>query len=227
MEHEYYLPKDDPGKVLWLQNFGLKLPTYATTLGISSGILTSVSNDATYYGLVIGLLGPFKEYGKAIIAYKDALRDGSPTAIGDFPSPPAIPAFTAVPAGVFIRLRDLVKTIKAHPNYTSTIGTDLGIIGTEINPDFATIKPHPKVSLKNSHAYLQWAHEHTDAADIKADYGDGAGFVTVGRILKAHSLDPHLPAAGTGKVYKYIIRYVVSDEEVGFWSDEISITVTG
>ena len=46
MKHEYYLPKDDSGKALWLHNFWLKLVTYAAALGITPAQLASVQADS-------------------------------------------------------------------------------------------------------------------------------------------------------------------------------------
>ncbi|MES2622698.1 MAG: hypothetical protein V4615_17750 [Bacteroidota bacterium] len=169
----------------------------------------------------------FKDYFQTLTTYKNELRDGSDAPIGGFPAPPAVAAIAPVLAGVFKRNTELVRTIKAHPAYTETMGQNLGIIGAEIDPDFGTIQPEPKTSLKNAHAYLRWSHEHTEAADVYADYGDGAGFVLAGRISSTHYLDPHLPAAGVSKVYKYKLRYVVNDEQVGVESNPVSITVTG
>jgi hypothetical protein len=227
MEHNYYLPPTDLGKVSWLGEFSFKLPSYATILGIPTGTVTSVQDDNDYFAQVTGVVVGVKDYLKTVVAYRDALRDGSAVSIGTLPLFPTLTPSTAVTAGIFDRITLLVKNIKSNPNYTTAIGQDLGIIGTEIDPSFGTIKPALQVRLKDLHAYLSWKHEHTKATDIQADYGDGAGFVSVGRILSTHYLDAHLPAAGQTKIFKFKIRYVVDDEQVGVWSDEVSITVTG
>ena len=227
MKHQYYLPDDDAGKVLWINAFAEKVDVYAATLGIAAGTVTAVQNDAEYFSNVVTTLSGFRDYFQAITAYKNALRDGSPTPIGGFPVPPVAPTATAVTAGIFKRMADLVQTIKSNPAYNQTIGEAMGIIGAEINPDFDTIQPQPKVSLKNGKAYVKWKREHTDAVDVYADHGDAAGFTLVARILKTSYLDPQLPAAGQTKIYKYKLRYVVNDAQVGVESDPVSITVTG
>ncbi len=227
MKHEYYLPKDDSGKALWLHNFWLKLVTYAAALGITPAQLASVQADSDYFSEVVLALTTFVEYFKTLTTYKNTLRDGSEVPIGGFPTPPALPTNPAVAAGVFDRTTELVRNLKSNPALTQAMAEDLGIIGAEIDPDFDTIKPEPKVVLKNSHAYVKWPRKHTDAADVYADHGDGAGFTLQGRIMKAHYLDPTMPPAGQSKVYWYKIRYVVNDEVVGEESDPVSETVTG
>ncbi len=227
MKHQYYLPKDDLGKAEWITTFASALATYAVALSVSPAAVASIAADADFFAKVILALPQFKDYVQTLTAYKNALRDGSPVDIGNFPTPPSTPAMPAVAAGIFNRVTLLVQNIKSNPAYTEAIGKALGIIGAEIPNDTSGIKPQPKVSLKNGHAYVQWHHEHTDAADLFADYGDGAGFIMVGRILTAHYLDPHTPAAGVSKVYQFKLRYVVGDEEVGVISDAVSVTVTG
>ncbi len=227
MEHKYYLPRTDTGKVIWLVTFANALGIYATALGLTPGQVAAVLADAGYFAEVIPLLAAFKDYLKTIATYKDQLCNGSPTPIGGFPTAPATPISTAVTAGIFARTTELVRHIKSNPAYNQTMGEALGIIGEEINPDFDTIQPQPKVAHKNGHAYVKWTHQGTEAADVYADNDDGGGFKLVARITTTHYLDPHLPAAGSSKIYKYKLRYVVNDEQVGEESAPVSITVTG
>ena len=228
MQHQNYLPDSDSGKVLWFQNFRIALAANATTLGITTAQVDSVNADFLFFAYLVAQIVTVKEYVKTFASYKDAIRDGSTAPGGDIPAPPNFTgAPTPVEPGVFGRVAVLVKSIKNNANYNETIGNALGIIGTAINTDTATIKPVLKATIKNSHAYISWTHQHTKAAELKVDLGDSAGYVLVGRINTVHYLDPHLPPMGQSKVYKYILQYVVDEQLVGFPSDPISITVTG
>jgi hypothetical protein len=228
MEHKYFLPKDDPGKAKWLNTFAKELLTYAPALGFDTSVTDAVSADAAFFSFVMGLLTPFSTYQEGLVGYKNALRDGSDASIGDLPAPPAIGAHTAVSAGIFKRATALVQIIKSNSAYNEgTMGKGLGIVGAEVVVDYGTLQPKLKAMLKNGHAFLSWQHEHTDAVDLYANYGDGEGFVLIGRLTRTHYLDGHLPAAGESKVYKYKIRYVLKDEPIGSESDIVAITVTG
>ena len=227
MKHQFYLPSSDKDRAVWLQNFSTKLAVYAVLLSIAPGTLTSVHNDSEFYSQLVLFIKQIKDYLKNLISFKKVLSTGVSAGVIDVAAAPVIGMHTAVEAGIFNRIGDLVVIIKRNPNYTEAIGNDLGIIGTEINIDFSTAKPDVTLTLKNAHVYSKWGKEHADSVDIKADYDDGAGFVTVGRISPNHFLDPHLPPAGQTKIYKYTFRFVVEDEEVGLWSDPLEITVTG
>ncbi len=227
MEHSRYLPKDDSGRNIWLKNFSSKLPAYATKLNLTPAQVDDIQKASAYFDYVLQLTLETENYKTAIVKYKNLLRDGSENPIGTVPQLMAGTAPDAVPAGIFKRVGSLVALIKLHKNFTESIGKDLGIIGGDVAVDLSTAKPEPKASLKNGHAYLQWITGHAHAADIKADYGNGQGFVTIARITHNHYLDPHLPPTGSAVVYKYMLRYVFKDEEAGEWSGEVSITVTG
>jgi len=44
-----YLPNSDSEKVIWLNNFSIKIKTYATQVGITAGEVTSIKNDAAFF----------------------------------------------------------------------------------------------------------------------------------------------------------------------------------
>jgi hypothetical protein len=228
MKHQYYLPNDDLGRVNWLNNFALKLADYAAILGLTPLQMAAVGADAAAFAFVVALLTPFREFVKQLTGYKDALIGGSAAPIGDIPNVPVVEPHTTVLSGIFVRIADLVQTIKSNPAYDEeTMGKNLGIVGSEIEIDYATLKPEPKLTIKNEHAYSTWKHNHTEATDVYADYDDGIGFHLVGRMVKSHYLDPHLPAVNQSKIYKFKFHYVLNGEPIGQESEIVTITVTG
>lgn len=46
MAKNYYLPKGDEDRVIWLNNFAVKLPTYASKYGITPEETMGTQNDA-------------------------------------------------------------------------------------------------------------------------------------------------------------------------------------
>ena len=227
MEHGRYLPKDDAGKNLWLKNFSSKLADYTTLLELDPDEVVYMQKASAYFNYLLGFTEQLDNYTKAVYAYKKVLRDGNPNATDTMPVLLSDVAPDAVGAGIFTRVSKMVSVIKNHAKYNQTIGISLGLVGTEVTIDFTTAKPLVKAEVKNSHAYIGWVKGHAQAAHIKADYGEGNGFAEVAQINSNHFLDPHLPPAGESRIYKYMVRYVFHDEEVGEWSDEVSITITG
>jgi hypothetical protein len=125
-----YVPLADNDKAIWIGNFSSKLATHAATLGIAAAEVTSVQKDAAMCFYVITMQESYKQTLRNIIGYKRLLLKASGqqhlTAIPVPPTLAAAPA--AVPEGIFDRISKLVARIKASPNYTESIGLDLGVI---------------------------------------------------------------------------------------------------
>lgn len=128
--------------------------------------------------------------------------------MGAIPALPTLPtAPPTVPEGVFDRVSKLVTRIKASLNYTDNIGSDLGILSSTTTIDVTTMKPDLSVRL-----------------DV--DRNDGTGFVLLGRYTKNGCID--VVSLAAGKVYeewKYKGIYVISDTQVGLYSNVVSIDV--
>lgn len=223
-----YLPTQEEARVTWLNNFALKLNSYAALFGITPEELAMVGNAAVFYAYVIGRIEAAKGEVTSLVAFKKKLSfstDNVP--LGPTPMPELPPEPAAVPAGIFNLVARIVNDIKNHPEYTSTIGGDLGIIGEEtVTQDPALLKPTLKVKLATGgHPQLGWVKKGADFTNVYVDRGTGFAFL---RSVKGNKLiDNHpLPAGGANAaVWRYRIVYVKDDAEVGEYSDPVSVAV--
>jgi hypothetical protein len=226
MAKSYFLPKDEPGKRAFLNNFAAKLPTYAATVGVTPAEVAQTTDDDAYFDFVCGAHLQHTNTTREWTAYKTALRSG--TAIGAMPTTPAlgVPP-TAVPAGIFTRVSALAARIKKHPAYTEAIGQDLGIIGAEQTVDPTVMKPVLNLTLQAGHPNVGWSKSGMDGIEIWVDRGTGTfAFLTIDTV--PDYLDTFaLPAAGASAVWKYKAIYRLNDEQVGQWSDVATIGVMG
>jgi uncharacterized protein YaiE (UPF0345 family) len=221
-----FIPKDENGKLKWLNNYAAKLPTYATTVGVTAAEVTQTTADAAYFAFVVGAHNQHTKTTRDWTAYKTALRSG--TVIGAMPTTPALgvpPA--AVPAGIFNRVSAMAARIKKHPAYTEAIGQDLGIIGAEQTIDPTTMKPVLELALQAGHPNVGWTKSGMDSLEIWVDRGTGTfAFLTIDTV--PDYLDTAaLPASGASAVWKYKAIYRLNDEQVGQWSDVATIGVMG
>ena len=224
---EYYLPRSISDRKTWFSNFAKKLLANATKLSLTAAQTASIIADAEYFAAIVDEVDELGPFMISCTTYRDILWSGSEKVIGEFPTAPLLGAHTLVMGGIATRISHLVAILRTNPAMTDSIAQDLGIVGTNIINDFSVVKGDTKGANKNGHAYLAWTHQGTDAAHIKCDYDDGKGYVFVGTMSTTRFLDPHTPDVGKTVGYKYIIRYVVADKEVGVWSDPIIIAVTG
>src|SRR5689334_5902495 len=115
-----YLPRADKDKAIWLNNFAAKFATSATGLGFVAADVTSVNNDAAMFTYLLNLAESLTTAKERAVDYKNLLRDGP---LGQVAGPlPALPVLaaapTAVAAGIFPRISQLIQRIKNTPTYS-------------------------------------------------------------------------------------------------------------
>ena len=227
MAKAYFLPTDDGGKDGLLTNVAGKLATYQATLGLSAGDVSSTVADQAFFHYTLTAQTAVANYAQQWTAYKKAAREGKEASLGPMPVPPTLgTAPAAVAPGIFRRLASLVARIKAHPNYTEAIGQDLDIIGAEHTVDLTTIKPVLKLELQAGKPNVRWTKQGMGSLDIQVDRG--SGFVHLSNDTEPDYLDTAaLPTAGQTALWKYKAIYRLHDEQVGQWSDVVSIAVGG
>ena len=225
----YYLPETDSGKATLLKNFALKLPGYATVLGISPAEVASVQADAAAFKYILTMNMGYKTDKQEVSKYKDAMRDGPVgTPLGPWPTPaPLPPAPALVAAGIFVRFRKMAARIKATPGYTNGIGEDLGIVGDEQVIDIFNMKPMLNSRLDMGRPLIIWQKGRADSIDIYVDRKDGQGFVFLTTDTQPDYLDTFpMPAGVASFVWDYKAVYKIGDDQVGQFSEPIEVTVT-
>lgn len=222
---EEYLPTTDLGKTLWMDNFAEKLPNHAAVLGLTVAQTDAVEADAKNFAAMVTYQNNLKEYGVQVTAFKNVLRDGG--LLGALPAPPVFSTPDPLVAGIFTRTAQLVQTIKNHAGYTQAIGEDLGIIGTEIIPDYNSLQPILKYELQSGKPNLIWKKGIASGIKFKVDRGTGT-FEFLATDTIPDFLDKHpLPPLGQTAIWRYVAIYMHDDEEVGDWSPVLDVTVTG
>ena len=226
---DFYLSKTDQGKADMLDNLALKLPGYATVLGLTPAEVASVQADAAMFNYVMDLQEAYKTFKQNVSAHKDVLRDGPLGApLGALPVFPTLPvAPTAVGAGIFARIRKLAGRIKNNLAYTKAIGEDLGIVGDEQVIDIPNLKPVLDSRLDVGRPFILWKKGPADSIDIYVDRKDGLGFVYLANDSQPDYLDTFpVPAGVTTAVWDYKAVYKIGNDQVGQFSEPISVTVT-
>ena len=227
MEHEFFLPKGDLPRMVWMNQFAKGLATHGADLDVSEDRIAATKADADFYSALMDYLINTQKYENLLVTYKNEIISSKDTVLADIPVFEAMSTHKAVLPGIFDRTRTLVTTLKKHKDLSPVMIKDMGLEGNVITHDFSSIVVNAKVTTRNTHPYLSWNHQGTNAVDIRCDYDDTLGMVKVERITATHFIEPRLPAAGLSSIYKYMFRYVVNDEPVGVWSAIFEIVVKG
>ena len=224
------MPTNDAGIADLLDNFGLKIPTYATALNVTAAQVTSYQNDAAMFRYMLKMQEATKTFKQEVTSYKNFLRDGEDgppqsEPVPVFPTLPVPP--TTVNKGILDRFRRGVANIKSENAYTNGMGEALGIVGDEQTFDPDKLKPVLTGEIVVGHPVIKWTKGHADALDIYVDRGTGAGFVFLATDTQPDYTDTtSLPQGVETAVWEYQAIYKIADEQVGKYSQSIKVTVT-
>lgn len=132
-----------------------------------------------------------------------------------------------MPAGVAVRFTTMVNRIKAHQNYTTAIGQNLGIeLSVAAKVDLDNAKPILKIASRGGKVEIDWKKLGFHGIIIEKD--SGSGFQVLDKDLRPSFTDNSpLPAPGESAVWKYRAMYLYADKPVGSWSDIVTISVAG
>ena len=215
-----------------LGTFKLNIGGYSTTLALTLDQITDQAADADYFAYTVACQNICAQCAQQWTTWRDLIREGGTPPASGAPVEAVFPtAVPAVPPGVEVRFRALVKQIKAHPAYNPGIGEVLGIEGAvHTGPDFSVLKPQLSLEMSGGQVLIRWGWQgysaYLDMVEILVDRGNGQGFVTLCQDTTPDYLDTFpVPATPAKWTYKAIFR--VGDQRVGQWSDEVSTTIGG
>ena len=229
MTNSTVIPRDDAGKLAFIQHLNATLPAYAATLGFTADDLAQLSNAATWFKFSLDLQAALKTAGEAAVAFKNAVRAGSKSGK---PTVPQIPILTP-PAGepfedVFGAVSNIITRAKISKNYTDTIGKALNLIAAQsASVDLNSLQPVLDVEFPSGHPRLLWTMHGMDALEIEADRGEGHFSLYTIDTTPNHTDTTPLPPPGTVALWKYRAIYRIRDERVGQWSAVLEVSVKG
>lgn len=221
-----YLEQTDEKLALQLDNFASKLPLYATLFGFTPSEVEGIVDDAAHFSWMIKSYLMIETHKKEWTRYKNIQKKGE-THVTTNPAPvaPVLKVMpTAVAPGVEFRFRTMVNRIKAHQNYTKSIGQNLGIEKSVEILDIDAAQPVLKAVMRGGKVNLLWKKGRYSGILIEKDSGNG--FVLLDRDFTPPFVDNSpLPASGESAIWMYRASYLLKDEKVGVWSDIVTITV--
>jgi hypothetical protein len=229
MPNSTYLPVSESNKLIWLKNFGVKLPLYGTLFGLLPADLTSATNDTAMVAYALDQDEFFKKETAKRVSYKNLLCNGEIGSIlGAYPVTAVIPAPpVAVAPGVYKRVAKLVQRIKNNVSYTVAIGEDLGIEAHAGLFAAVLLKPELTVTKDAGHPLIKWKKGDTSALDLYVDRGDGKGFILLLTAIQPHYTDMFpLPTTATSALWTYKGIYKTADAQAGEFSNPVGYTVS-
>ena len=143
MYNNSFFPVTAADQVIWLSHYALRLPLMGPVCGISPQEITSTLDDITCHIWLIQTWHPaMQSDAKKATTFKRHIIEDSSNEIEAYP---LASVFTETPKivapGIKKRLFNQIARIKTNPNYTETIGHDLGIISISSNIEYPAPEP--------------------------------------------------------------------------------------
>ncbi len=203
MAKQDYIPRPDLDYLAWHDQFETALGSVGAGLGVTPAEITEIGDDNA----------DLHTKGTASNAASAAAKQ----ATADFRS-------TRIPSEK--RVRNLAQRVKRHPGYTEAIGQQLGIIGPEDSTDLNNAKPTLTGRvLGNSEVEIAFNKSVSSGVSIYGQRGAETGWTWLARDTQSPYVDNRpLLVATQPENRRYRARYLVGDDEVGLWSDDLSVT---
>ena len=224
------LPRSEDGRKTWGGNMLLKFPPRAASLGFSNLERDNYLADVLMMIYVITASQSVAAESKARTAYKKQMYEGVPEGGNALPLPlntlPAEPEKLVAP-GIIGRIRAAIQRMKTAPGFTDAIGEQLQIMGDgeadSFNP--ADGKPTFEGDPQVGKVVLDWVKGDFDGVVIESQRGAETTMMFLDKDFKSPFPDmrPNL-VAGQPEKRRYRMIYLLDDEVVGSWSDEVTIT---
>ena len=155
----YYLKRNDEQFSLQLDNFANKIGNYAELFSILPAEVSSIQADNVFFAWTIQVVKRYDETKKGWTSFKNGLRFGLNHINAD-PIPDSVitsPVPDEVEAGIQFRFTTLVNRIKAHQNYSVSIGLILGIEEQNSNRlPLENVQPILKAVMRGGIVNLDW-----------------------------------------------------------------------
>lgn len=200
-----YIPSKDSDKVIWNNNLNAKIGSEGTALGLSPAEITTVKSVTADNSAAIVANDDAQTAARAAKATKDTqLKTGNKT------------------------IRDLVRKMKSSSNYTTTIGTNLGIIGEDPTVDYSTYQPKIKAFVMPGRVRIDFVKDGLNGMNIYARLKGQSSWVK----LAYDSFSPYednraLAVATTPEHREYMAIGVIRDQEVTLSSDIVEAVYGG
>lgn len=197
-----FIPRTDADLLVWHDLFKTGVAANIVLFGLAAGDATQVNTDNTDIHAKITSVNSTAAIAKQAVADKNTSR-----------------------ANVEKHARALTKRIKANPAYTVAYGDLLGIVGPEDTTNLATSKP-TLAGTAQTGGVVQLAFDKSvsEGVNIYGWRGAEADFTFLARDTVSPYVDNRpLLAVGKPELREYKAVYVVSDAEIGLFSDEVVV----
>ncbi|HMO80186.1 MAG TPA: hypothetical protein PKD24_05295 [Pyrinomonadaceae bacterium] len=207
----------------WFQNFSNQFAVLAPSLGFTPADVAAVQADNAAIQWMARNAGAMRSFDRAMVAYRNHVltaKNGAPAAT--LPTPPVFGAVPEVDPGIFERLSDLVKRIRAAPSYSEEEASALGIVPAK--PEgLVTSETRPNIrstTLPGNVVKIAFKRGRTEGISVEMDVDNTGTWEPAARFYKSPG-EIAIPqnAQATARSVKLRARYLLDNRPAGQYSE--------
>ncbi|MBK7873418.1 MAG: hypothetical protein IPJ74_23515 [Saprospiraceae bacterium] len=131
-----------------------------------------------------------------------------------------------VRAAFLNKLRKIIARIKAHRNYSDSLGQELGIIGSKSSFDSVTFKPKPKVAVSGGMVRIKFQKKGIDGVNVyRRRKGEAEWQFRARDNNSPYEERIQLENPAQPEHWEYRLIGVIKDVEIGQPSDVVEVIV--
>ncbi|MBS4028752.1 MAG: hypothetical protein KGZ58_08945 [Ignavibacteriales bacterium] len=197
-----YIPSPDTDFSFWSGNLLSKIEPYKPTFGITDAEIDDLKVQRDTFEKSVKDTEVAKTTLQSLVETKNTIRA----------------KFESV-------IRKMVAHMKTHKDYTPAIGEDLGVVlPATPSKGSPTAKPTFTATLLATGVRLDWPKDIYSGVIVQGKRGEETAFILLGTDTRSPFEDTRVninPAKPETRIFR--MRYVLNDEEVGLWSDEVKV----
>lgn len=198
-----FIPRTDADLLLWHDHFLAMATAKQAELGLSDAELATLRTDNADFRAKLAAQNLANATAKQATADKAVSRSRT---VGN--------------------ARASTRRIKAGAGYTEALGLALGIEGSEDSTDLSAAKPALTATDQTGGVVvIDFVKSKSDGVNIYCQREGEADFVFLARDTVPPYVDNRpLFTPGKPELRRYTAVYVLNDEEIGQYSDEVAVT---
>jgi hypothetical protein len=216
-------------RAAWMRNFAKQFETVALSLGFSAADIDSMNKDAQDFQAVTRAITSAEAFMAGLRAFRVSLSEekvGSPKPV--FPTLTVTPPPNDVPAGIFQRLDERVRRVRAAAAYTDEIGALLKIMPARSESIAnSELMPAIKAAARPGNIVeIRFTRGDTDGISLQMRLDKEEDWKDAGRFVRSPARLEIPDGTGLPRAVQIRARYIIGNDPVGQNSDIVTVVTT-
>ncbi len=218
-----WFPQNLVEQAAWMRSFAGQFAALGPGLGFSPAEIAQVEADAEAISWLAANQTAIEAFRRAATQYRRQMLEGKPgAAIGDFPSTGSLTPPAGISPGIYKRINDIVRRVRAAPGFSDNTAAALKIEPIRSSEaDLTDTQPNPSLRAEAGNVVVvRFVRGTFDGLDVQIKVDSDEKWAAAGRFLRSPGrLKVPQGPGNLPRAVQVRARYLVGNEAVGQYSD--------